>query len=44
MFNKSTPAKPKIEMVVSITVHDKNVCFSVRLKNSLNIQNPESLM
>src|SRR5258705_8645293 len=31
-----------MEIVVSITVHDKNVCFSDRLKNSLNIQNPES--
>ena len=31
-------------MMVSMTVHDKKVCFKLRLKNSLNIQNPESLI
>src|SRR5436190_1773597 len=31
-----------MEMVVSMTVQDKNVCFKERLKNSLNIQKPES--
>ena len=31
-------------MAVSITVQDKNVCFNVKPKNSLNIQKPESLM
>ena len=31
-------------MIVSITVHDKKVCFNDNLKNSLNIQKPESLM
>jgi hypothetical protein len=39
-----TPIKPKIDITVSITVHDKKVCLSVSLKNSLNIQKPESLM
>src|SRR5688572_32107261 len=38
-----TPIKPKMEIMVSITVHDRNVCFKVRLKNSLKIQKPESL-
>ena len=33
-----------MEISVSITVHDKKVCFSERLKNSLNIQKPESLI
>ena len=40
----NTPANPRMEIVVSITVHDRKVCFSERLKNSLNIQNPESLI
>src|SRR5436853_6693535 len=40
--NNSTPASPSTEIVVSITVHDKNVCFNDSLKNSLNIQKPES--
>ena len=31
-------------MIISIIVQDKNVCFRVNLKNSLNIQKPESLM
>lgn len=39
-----TPIRPMMEINVSITVHDKNVCLSERLKNSLNIQKPESLM
>src|SRR5450631_1494996 len=43
MFKISTPASPNREIVVSITVHDRKVCFMVRLKNSLNIQKPESL-
>src|SRR5690606_35159305 len=41
--SSSTPPRPTIEIVVSITVHDANVCFIDRLKNSLNIQNAESL-
>src|SRR5690606_26176601 len=41
--SSSTPASPTIEMVVSITVQEANVCFMDRLKNSLNIQNAESL-
>ena len=44
MFNTKTPINPIIEISVSITVQDRNVCFNERLKNSLNIQNPESLM
>src|SRR5689334_12698713 len=32
-----------MEIVVSITVQDKKVCFNDNLKNSLKIQNPESL-
>ena len=43
-FSSNTPNKPKMEMIVSIKVHDKNVCFNERLKNSLNIQNPVSLI
>src|SRR5215203_1029781 len=35
---------PITEITVSITVHDKKVCFNESLKNSLNIQNPESLI
>src|SRR5262245_5349693 len=31
-------------MMDSITVHDRNVCFNDKLKNSLNIQNPVSLI
>jgi len=42
--SNSTPINPIIEMVVSITVQDKKVCFKESLKNSLNIQNPESLI
>lgn len=42
--SRSTPINPRIEMIVSITVQDKNVCLSDRLKNSLNIQKPESLI
>src|SRR6187549_3837997 len=38
----NTPINPRTEMVVSITVQDKKVCFKERLKNSLNIQKPES--
>src|ERR1044071_9703154 len=40
----STPIKPNTDMVVSITVQERNVCFKVRLKNSLNIQKPESFI
>ena len=43
MLNTITPTKPKIEISVSITVQERNVCLSERLKNSLNIQKPESL-
>ena len=39
-----TPMSPSIEIKVSITVQDKNVCFKLSLKNSLYIQKPESLM
>ncbi len=39
-----TPMRPKTEMSVSINVHEAKVCFKVKLKNSLNIQNPESLI
>ena len=42
MFNINTPISPRMEMVVSIMVQDKKVCFNERLKNSLNIQKPES--
>src|SRR5690606_855894 len=41
--SSSTPPSPTIEIVVSITVHEANVCLIDRLKNSLNIQNAESL-
>ena len=33
---------PINEIEVSINVHEKNVCFKERLKNSLNIQNAVS--
>src|SRR5262245_50282824 len=36
------PINPKIEISVSITVQERKVCFNERLKNSLNIQKPES--
>lgn len=39
-----TPARPITDMMISIIVHDRNVCFRERLKNSLNIQKPESLI
>ena len=44
IFSNNTPSKPNMEIVVSITVHDKKVCLSDKLKNSLNIQNPLSLI
>jgi len=43
VFNINTPASPRTEITVSITVHDKKVCLRDSLKNSLNIQKPESL-
>lgn len=33
-----------MEIIDSMIVQDKRVCLSERLKNSLNIQKPESLM
>ncbi len=44
IFNSNTPINPKIEINVSITVHDRKVCFNDNLKNSLYIQKPESLI
>ena len=44
MFKSKTPINPKMDMTISIIVQDKNVCFSDKLKNSLNIQNPESFI
>lgn len=44
IFKINTPIKPSIEIPVSITVHDKKVCFNESPKNSLNIQKPESLI
>ena len=43
IFNISTPINPVIPTIVSITVHVDKVSFTVRLKYSLNIQNPASL-
>ncbi len=37
-----TPSSPRTETMLSITVHVPNVCFKLRLKYSLNIQNPVS--
>src|SRR5580658_8440203 len=39
----STPARPTIEIMVSIRDHDLIVSFIVRLKYSLNNQKPGSL-
>src|SRR5687767_246820 len=44
MLNSNTPRIPTTEIVVSITVHDRKVCLRDRLKNSLNIQKPESFI
>ena len=44
IFKINTPDNPNMEILVSMTVHDKKDCFSERLKNSLNIQNHESLI
>ena len=43
-FNSKTPKSPIKEIRLSIIVQDKKVCFNDRLKNSLNIQKPESLI
>jgi hypothetical protein len=42
-FKINTPISPIKDMVVSIRVHEKKVCFIERLKNSLNIQKAVSL-
>ena len=42
--NIKTPMSPTKEIIDSMMVHDNKVCWSERLKNSLNIQKPESLM
>ena len=39
----SVVVTPTIPTMHSMTVHDINVCLIVRLKYSLNIQNPMSL-
>ena len=42
-FNSSTPNKPSMATMVSIKDHERIVSLIVRLKYSLNNQNPESL-
>lgn len=40
--SNNIPPSPATEIILSITVHERNVCFIDKLKNSLNIQKPES--
>ena len=40
--SNNIPPSPATEIILSITVHERKVCFIDKLKNSLNIQNPES--
>ena len=42
IFKVNTPNNPTTDTIISITDHERKVSFMLRLKYSLNSQNPES--